>query len=72
MTYPNLELMSMLVDEEKRRVNSISAPVELPLRPGPWRRVVGKALVSLGEHIGGAHLQHRERISSGYPAARPA
>jgi hypothetical protein len=64
--------MSMLIDEEKRRVKSISAPVELSLRPGPVRRAIGEALVSLGEHIGGAHLQHRERISSGYPAARPA
>jgi hypothetical protein len=72
MTHPNLELMSMLVDEEKRRVKSISAPLELPLRPGPVRRVVGNALVSLGEHIGGAHLHHRQRISSGYPATRPA
>ena len=68
MTYPNLELMSMLVDEEKRRVKAITAPVELPVRPGPVRRAIGMALVSLGEHIGGAHRQRRERISPTYPA----
>jgi hypothetical protein len=72
MTHPNLELMSMLIEEEKRRVKAISAPVDLPLRPGPVRRSIGKALVSLGEHIGGAHLQHRQRISPRHPSVRPA
>jgi hypothetical protein len=71
MTHPNLELMSMLVDEEKQRVKNLTAPVELPMRPGPVRRMIGRTLVSLGEHIGGAHLQ-RQRPITNYPAARPA
>ncbi len=57
MTHANVELTSMLADSESRRLKSIAPPVELPHRPGPVRRSIGRSLISLGEHIGGAHLR---------------